>query len=121
MIANVIPRQPEIYEINLNIPYTSTTTDSLVYTLELPYTGYLDLFVRPIYVNANPTSCKVSQANNLNNYNIIAAANNNYTGCPVVNIAGLYVTAGTKLYIYTAHAAANSNRVLIQGVLQRLS
>ena len=118
-LVNITPPHEDYYEIVHTEYYTSTTSLSLVYTLNIPITGFLDLFVKPIYNNAAPTACAVSTDTDISHhYNILAEVKSNTYGTDSCSISGLYVTAGQKLYIFTSHGAANSNRVDICGLLR---
>ena len=95
--------------------YTASTSLTRKYIFEAPATGYLNLFVYPIYGNAMPTGGAISSADNLLSYNLLAYSTTAATGTASCSVSGVYVTKGQKLYIFTSHQAANSNRMLITG------
>lgn len=115
MILNKIKTHPSYYDFNEMVYYTSTTSLSLIYTWTAPITGYVDMTVVPIFGNASPTACLISKNSNTNTWETLNYNHFNVSGSIASSIASYYVTAGTNLYVYTAHSAANSNRARICG------
>ena len=117
-LVNVVLPPEDSVNINIYHTYTSSTSLALVYTWEAPFTGFLNMICQPYYVNAAPTQCVISSISGSgfnNSYRAYAASSVSIHGTATCKIAGLRLAAGTKLYIYAAHQAANSNAIRITG------
>ena len=113
-LVNVVRPPRDIYEVVELVQYTSATSLTLIYTYTFPVSGFLDMFVEPIFGNAAPSSCAISTDTDISHYyNILAKTTLTYDGTARCSISGYQGDAGKKLYIFTSHAAANSNRAYI--------
>lgn len=117
--TQVIKRR-RVHEFEEIIYYTSSTSLVRVGTWKMPFTGFLEMHVKPIFGNASPIASAISVADNLSAHNVIAGSDVTYSYSPDTSVCGIKLAENTTIYIFTKHAGANSNRVVISGKVTSL-
>ena len=106
MLANVFNQEDLFFK--KQVDFTASTSLSLIYTFTAPITGYYNLTFEPVYVNSIPQECCVCDSNNTASYARLCSNNVTYCNTATCSIAGLRLTAGTKLYVFARYAYSNN-------------